>query len=71
MVLACVCVCDTGELSDTDGAGLRLMQIRTVNLDSVAMQTSSHQVTRQLPPDCPSWAANLNDCEVNAIFVWY
>ena len=57
-------MCVAGELSDTDGAGVRLMQIRTVSLDSAAVQADSHQVTRQLPPDCPSWAAMLNDCEV-------
>ena len=54
-----------GELNDTDIAGLRLMQIHTVNLDSA----TSCPVTKQLPPDCPSWAANLNDCEVHAVFI--
>jgi len=59
-----VYVCDEGELSEMDAAGLRLMQIRTVNLDSATVQTTSRQITKQLPPDCPSWAAGLNDCEV-------
>ena len=52
----------TGEL--LSDAGLRLMQIRTVNVDSAEVQATCRQVTRQLPPDCPTWAAFLNDCEV-------
>jgi len=64
-----LCVYDEGELSDTDVAGLKLMQIRTVQLDSSSVQPTSCQVTKPLPPDCPSWAAHLNECEVTALSV--
>jgi len=53
-----------GDVNEADGTGLRLMQIRTVSLDTSAVLP--HQVTKPLPPDCPSWAASLNDCEVSS-----
>jgi len=62
-VCVCVCVCGAGEL--LSDSGLRLMQIRTVNLDSAAVQATCRQLARQLPPDWPTWAASLNDCQVN------
>jgi len=64
-----MCVHDEGELSDSDVAGLRLMQVRTVQLDSSSVQPISRQVTKPLPPDCPSWATYLNECEVTAFSV--
>jgi len=59
-----VCGADVGELSDADAASLRLMQIHTVSLDTAAVQATTHREPRQLPADCPPWAASLNDCEV-------
>jgi len=53
-------------------SGLRLMQIRTVSLDSSASTTVQASCRHRLPPDSPTWAAYLNDCEVtdDGLFVF-
>jgi len=63
LLLSVYCIlCTVGELFGD--SGLRLMPIQTVNLDSAVVQATYHHGTKQLPPDCPTWAACLHDCEV-------
>jgi len=65
VLIAGVCMCTVHAVGDLLGdAGLRLLQIQTLNLDSAAVPATFRPVARQLPPYCPSWVAYLNDCEV-------